>query len=102
MSLNSVPIRLFVTTIEKWVAALNHRDARQARFLVEQLQAAAEMLAIDPAFERLYRERVSGCTVLNAPDVIHCLCAFFNAVSDASHAARFRDDSDPQPSVVPA
>ena len=102
MNLNSVPIRLFVSTIEKWVAALNQRDARQARFFIEQLHAAAEMLAIDPAFERLYRERLSKCSVLTAPDLIHCLSAFFSAVTDASHTGRFHDDSDPQPAVVPA
>jgi len=90
MNIHTAPVRLFLSTIEKWMTALHQRDAQGARFFVEQLHTAAEMLAIDPVFARMYRQHVTGCSVVNAAEVIHCLCAFFNAVSEATENGRFR------------
>ena len=102
MGLDSVPMRLFISTIEKWTAALSQRDGKDARFFIEQLQTAAELLAIDPRFDKVYRSHVSGCSIINAPELVPCVCAFFRAITDANHSSRLRDDQDPQPELAPA
>jgi hypothetical protein len=90
MGINTIPMRTFLLAIEKWVESVENRRVDDARFFVEQLHVASEMLAIDPEFKRIFAGNRGECAVEDPEDAFCCLHAFFLAVTDASQPGRFR------------
>ena len=94
---NTIPMRTFLSTLTKWVQAVETRQVEDARFFVDQLRVAAEMLAFDPEFKRIFADNNGRCTLANPEEVTKCVVDFFNAVTDAGRPGRYRAAPDGGP-----
>lgn len=93
MGINTIPMRTFLATLEKWVRAVEDRKTADARFFVEQLLVASEMLAFDPEFKRIFEDNRKKCGSQNPEEIIKCVYDFFHAVTDAGQPGRYRPNS---------
>jgi hypothetical protein len=90
MGMNSIPMRTFLNSVQKWVRAMEQQQTQDARFFVEQLHVASEMLAFDPEFKRIFRDNHQRGDIADPESIVRCLSDFFHAVTDAAQPGRFR------------
>jgi hypothetical protein len=90
MGFDTVPMIAFLGTITKWLKAVEERQIDHAKFLVNQLDVAGRLLAIDPEFKRIYSSVDHKCEQKDPEDVLPCMYAFFAAVTDAGQPGRYR------------
>ena len=91
MGSDALPMIAFLGTTEKWLRAVENRQIDRALFLVCQLRAAGQLIAIDPEFKRIFAENLGGCSHRDPEQALHCVDAFFQAVTDAGRPGRYRD-----------
>lgn len=94
MGLHTVPMRMFLGTIARWLEALEKCNADEARYFVHELHVASEMLAIDPQFRALFREQIRNCEISDPKIVVSCLQAFLAAVTEAGQPGKFRNGTE--------
>ncbi len=90
MGIDTVPMIAFLGTVSKWLRAVEEAQTDHARFLVDQLNVAGQLLAIDPEFKRIYLTQKRTCTEQDAEKALTCVHAFLGAVTEAGQPGRFR------------
>jgi len=75
MQVDSVTRRLFTTTLAKWAKALESGDLEGARFQLEQLKSAGQMMAIHPDFQRAMSQQRSPQPIESSTEVLRVFLA---------------------------
>src|SRR5205814_1915255 len=69
------PIRDLAKALTECADALEKGDAGQTKLQVEHLKRVAELLAIDPDFQRVYRESAHRCDGPDPRAALDCMTA---------------------------
>jgi hypothetical protein len=91
MGIDALPMIAFLGAADKWLKAIEGRQTERASYLVSQLRVAAQLLAIDPEFKRIFQENSGSCSHRDPEQALSCVDAFFHSITDASRPGRFRD-----------
>ena len=94
MAVEHIPLRVFLTILRKWLEAVESGDAYMARHFASEISGAGRILAIDPAFQRIFKTKIEDTDGVDAAKALACLHVFFAAVTDAVSVVPNGDDGD--------
>lgn len=90
MPINVLPIRAFIDELSKWADSIEQGKSSDAKFRAQHIKRVAELLTIDPEFQRIFFDNKDECTSHDPKAALDCLAAFLHAVADAIQPERYR------------
>ncbi len=90
MPIDVLPIRAFIDELGKWADEIEQGNAADAKFRAQHIKKVAELLTIDPEFQRIFFANKDTCDSHNPKAALDCLSAFLHSVADAIQPKRYR------------